>query len=73
MGHGKAALGCGDPMGDNMRGFTEDTLVEQPALAYFSDEEKHSPPHHTRDLLPKLISGELDVSELEIITGEPNG
>ena len=48
MGHGKAALGCGDPMGDNMRGFTEDALVEQPALAFFSDEEIHHPPPHPR-------------------------
>jgi hypothetical protein len=48
MGHGKAALGCGDPMGDNMRGFTEDTLVEQPSFALFSDEEIHHLPPHVR-------------------------
>jgi hypothetical protein len=39
--------------------YTEDTLIEQPAIALFGGDL----------LLPKLILGEVDVSDLDIAKG----
>ena len=41
------------------RTYKEDAPIEQPAVALYGD-----------DLLPKLISGEVDVSALDIDTGD---
>ena len=86
----KAALGCGDPRDS----YSEDALVEQPAIALLAalgwetvnayheladDCErqaailclKNTTLRRTRDLLlPKLISGEVDVSKLDIAVPE---
>ena len=60
------------PVDDLIMGKYQD-LVEPLRLLQLTLEEKNRTLHRTRDLLlPKLISGELDVSELDIAIPEAN-
>ena len=52
--------------------YSEDALVEQPAIALFADLGWQTVNAYHETLVPKLISGEVDVADLDIMmrTGE---
>lgn len=55
-----------------MADYTEDALVEQPAIAPLVELDC-SPANAYHQLLPRFISGDMNVSELDIaVPGEAN-